>query len=381
VHLSCRAAWKQQESHETSFDSPIFSSQLIDMGTRSAAPRTNRRRSAPTPIFETARVRSALEEMGFKGFHPLSTAGNRRLGLPESWRCGIYVLDLGSGWAYVGQTQHHVAVRLASHIKGRLQTVRAAAFRRVRPSALLDEEEATHSELTRLGVRTMNRTFGMVVGPSRLDDLILREEQDHWLAERPKTVMVDKRPDSIELQRRKIAPDWDRFRRHPKSGVLCELVAQIIRETIPRPALTEQRYWSTTCKHTRRSDPWIRLNVGVQCTVDLIGYDDMVTAEWWVPREPLVRVFKVSRQSSDPFRHPFAKSAVLRPFGWFPTQLVAAGPDQVRAVTREEQLRTMLENEDWLAELRRLHLLLMRQKRNINGNSHCPQLVDQLLGA
>jgi hypothetical protein len=300
--------------------------------------------------------------------------------VPRSWRGGIYFLDTGDGFAYVGQTTD-MAARLNSHRKT-WPTLRAVCFLPSRQADLLERERALLNALHGLGIPLWNKTLvDLIPVPTALDEHLPICLHERWLTDVAWNIWSgDRRHDPDQRLRYKGA--YEAFAALPEFAALTERFRRFVALTVPALVRTEQIYWSVTCRKPSREGPFIRLNVGHQATLDGFRGDarGRVVFRLWIPEVLAVEALD-AQFSYDRYGEGTAHLAAVGLHSWFGrANLVAAGTDQILLdITGATAFDRLLQHEPFVLRMRRMHLGLMQRGKNLNKRAHCLDLADHLV--
>lgn len=299
---------------------------------------------------------------------------------PKSWSTGIYVLDTGDGFAYVGQTTD-LATRLNQHRKT-YPSLRAVSFARMARRQLDDVEDVVAQSLHKTGVRLWNKTLiDLLCVPTPLDQSFPSQLHDRWLNDLDWNDWEGPRQDDAD-QRHRYRSHFEAFASGPEYPEIVGGLRRFVAMTIPAPLRTEFTYWSVTCHKPDREGPYVRLNVGLQASLDACRspQSDRVRFALWIPEAIAVQALDAELRTSGKQ----AGRAVLRSVGvtatYELTNLKAAGRDQILLnIDGVDQFLVLLRHTPFMQEMRRMHLGLMQRNKNLNKRSHCLQVADELL--
>jgi hypothetical protein len=173
---------------------------------------------------------------------------------------------------------------------------------------MLDQcEREVHDRLQRAGVRLKNETFAQLepAKPLRLADILSPDEQALWVSVPGFIINDDERP--LEGERTTRAQQmFDAFEAHPASFWMLRAMGRYVWRTIPNPRKSERRYWSVTLRTEADDHVSLRLNVGAQTVLDLVGGPNWETdVRIFVPRERFERAL--------PFRLPTLRDRRITP--------------------------------------------------------------------
>jgi hypothetical protein len=330
-------------------------------------------------------AQQVLKDLGFPAFRVLPNEGRLASVLPESWSSGIYVFECQNGEGYVGQTRGQLSTRLNAH-RARIADIRAVTFLRTRRSMLDQFEREVHEHLQRAGVRLKNETFVQLEPqkPLRLADILSPDEQALWVSVPGFIINDDERP--LEGERTTRAEQmFDAFEAHPASFWMLRAMGRYVWRTIPNPRKSERRYWSVTLRMEADDHVSLRLNVGAQTVLDLVGGPNWETdVRIFVPRERFERAFpfRLPTHVTDGAEHEdmrFIDDPDFATLRCTPSWMVEAGSDQFSVRGLCEPMMTLLERESWIREARSMHLDMMQRRKGINGRSHNPYVGDVIL--
>ena len=329
---------------------------------------------------DAPKVVRALEQFGeFRGV-PAKPKQAASQWIPRSWTTGIYVLDTGDGYAYVGQSTE-VHARINAHRKT-WPALRAVGFLKLRASELDTVERDIARALDASGQPLWNRTLIDVLRvASSLDECFSRDLHDLWLRDLAWNDWSGHRVTDDALRYRYQAA-FDEFNNTVHAAPITESVGRFVALTIPAPIRTEATYWSVTCAKPEKDGVFVRINVGHQATLD--AYPSQREADrtycLWIPQvlaeKTLGAQFRDGRGQLGTVR----LAGIGKSCRFFYSRLKAAGPDQVGlVVTGDDVFKSLLGSAEFIREMRRLHLGLMQRGKNLNKTSHCLALADRVL--
>lgn len=299
---------------------------------------------------------------------------------PRSWSTGIYVLDTGDGLAYVGQTTDLVG-RLNQHRKT-YPALRAVSFARF-PERRLDDVESTVARgLQRVGVRLWNKTLiDLLCVPTPLDESFPSQLHAQWLSDLSWNDWGGPRQDDVD-QRHRYRANFDEFAACEEYGEIIDGFRRFVSATIPAPLRTEFTYWSTTCHQPDAQGPFVRLNVGLQASLDATRSPTGGGTRFalWIPEAIAEQALNAELRTTGRQAGRAVLRAVEVKATFDFTSLKAAGRDQiVLNIDGADQFRELLLHAPFIREVRRMHLGLMQRSKNLNKRSHCLQVADELL--
>jgi hypothetical protein len=305
--------------------------------------------------------------------------------LPASWRSGIYVFECEDGEGYVGQTSGALSTRLSAHRRN-VEGIRAVTFVRTALKKLSTREREVHTLLERAGVRLKNLSFARLEPGARLSfsDVLSEEEQRQWLVNPALIISGDERPMADQRTTRGDAM-FESFVQHHAAPWMLRALGRYVWRTIPDPPRSERTYWSVTLRLEKDGTAWLRLNVGVQTVLDLLGCPGWKTeVRIFAPRERFERAFGCALPNfgavpAETDCVPLSDEEELRTLVCRPTSMIAAGLDQFDIIGPCEQMMMLLESEPWILEARAMHLDMMQRNKNINGRSHNAAVGDAIL--
>ncbi len=349
-----------------------------------------RTRTAISPIndvlaggaLDARKVVRALEQFGeFRGV-PAKPKQAASQWIPRSWTTGIYVLDTGDGYAYVGQSTE-VHSRINAHRKT-WPSLRAVGFLKLRANELDAVERDVARALDASGQPLWNRTLIDVLRvATSLDDCFSRDLHEQWLRDVSWNDWSGHRV-ADEALRYRYQAAFDAFSETIHARTIECAMGRFVAQTIPAPVRTEATYWSITCANPKKDGVFVRLNVGHQATLDVYPSqrEEDRTYCLWIPQvlaeKTLGAQFRDGRGQLGTVR----LAEVGKTCRFFYSRLKAAGPDQVGLVVIGDSVfNAILENAEFIREMRRLHLGLMQRGKNLNKRSHCLALADRVLKA
>lgn len=266
-----------------------------------------------------------------------SEGGARRFSPRES---GVYMWQAEDGECYVGQALD-VQSRLRQHFRNHRDIV-SAAFMQL-PADRLDQEERrvvaeTEPHFTMRNVKLVRST-----GAHRpLDDFLNAAEQnrfsalgndDLWLLEARRSFPFAEARQRAKLRKLDTDPEFAEF--------VKAAVSEFVMAMIPRPAATENRFWSVSL--FPESQLVARINAGQQEVLTLHVDNRGIAARVICPTT-------LSKNYDGPFYQTSAYASWLE----------------------LEQLADLLENTQRGAPVREHVLWLMRHTTPLNLRSHCP---------
>lgn len=301
--------------------------------------------------------------------------------MPRSWSTGIYVLDTGDGYMYVGQSTE-VHARVNSHRKT-WPTLRAVGFLPCRRTDLDSIERSLARDIDAAGVPLWNRTLiDLLHVDTPLDQVFPRAVHKRWLTDLEWNDWSGPRAVDDHLRFRYQAA-FEEFSSTPIAAKVERELKRVVMQTVPAPLRTEITYWSVSCAKPDKDGPFVRLNVGHQATFDAYGSSGGGGIRFclWIPsilaEQALGARFREGRRGE---LGTARLEAIGRQCGFFRSALTAAGPNQIGLVVLDEPtLDAMMGCETFVNGLRRVHLGLMQRGKNMNKRSHCMALADRLL--
>ena len=204
---------------------------------------------------------------------------------PEQSRCGIYVCEFSDGSEYVGKSRY-VTTRIAAHRRrwpGQILAVR------ISPAPLhdLDQvEQDTVAQEVAVGKALRNKDLvSMPLRSEALDAIIEKREQSGWLRDDGDYVIPSGRAD-LARQRRNNSTVPNRLAAHADHADVVQVLAYYVGVCLPRPDMTEQRFWSVSnMPSTGRGKTWRRLAAVSVNNVEalVIGEYREHTEDPWIP--------------------------------------------------------------------------------------------------
>jgi len=165
-------------------------------------------------------------------------------------RCGLYMFECANHEIYIGIAKD-VARRMSQHMSRHPD---AQIFRFLPHSG----NESERRKVERLLVRDAQRSGFVVrnrehasghVGPSTLDELVSKAEQDAWRID-PAGVNARDRSPLIELGPSKLAAhagDFRRLQQHPRYEEIVAALGLYVSQCVPFPRRTEATFWTVSC--------------------------------------------------------------------------------------------------------------------------------------
>lgn len=193
----------------------------------------------------------------------------------DSPRCGIYVLHFDDGYFYVGQARD-VLVRFSTHRRRWEARIVGLDFAPAAPDELDDLERRSIQHFERQGKGLVNTAWvGLPMGPSPLDVIFDRVEQERWLDGMAE--LTYELEDRLALAGQR-SRSGDKFRqlaaRADYEGIRIALLMYLL-DVMPCPHETEGRFWSmTSLPSTNRSRHQRRVSV-----VSVNNVETLVLAE------------------------------------------------------------------------------------------------------
>ncbi len=174
-------------------------------------------------------------------------------------RCGIYVLRFADGDEYVGQARN-VLTRFRTHVRSWADPIVALDFAPI-PVAELDQtERRVIQSKEQEGVRLRNSALvGLPMVDAAVDFVVTRAEQEEWLSGvDPDADVSDRCLHSVGRDRS--AKNVVVLSERPYYDLLLDILAAYVRQVIPAPDRTEQRFWCVTAMpSTARTATWQRV--------------------------------------------------------------------------------------------------------------------------
>ncbi len=174
-------------------------------------------------------------------------------------RCGIYVLHFADGYEYVGQARN-VMARFRTHVRTWAHPIVALDFAPVPADELDVSERRVIQAKEREGVRLRNSALvGLPMGEAAVDVVVARAAQEEWL--NGVDVRADVSARCMEAAGRdRSAQSFRTLAERPYYDLLLDVLAAYVRQVIPAPDRTEQRFWCVTAMpSTGRTTAWQRV--------------------------------------------------------------------------------------------------------------------------
>lgn len=226
----------------------------------------------------------SLQRIDVRGVESLS-AKSAAFGRADS-RCGIYVLHFDDGSEYVGQTRD-VFTRFCTHVRTWKYPIVSVDFAAVPPDRLDDVERRLIQHRERAGARLRNSALvGLPQGASTLDVTLGRPAQEAWLNGVGPASDLSERV-AIAVGRPRDGTGYLELREQPYYSALLDLLAGYVRQVIPAPAETEQRFrYITAMPSTGRTKEWRRV-----CALTVNNVETLVIGETTEPEAVYVEGF------------------------------------------------------------------------------------------
>ena len=225
-----------------------------------------------------------LKQIDVRGVESLS-AKSESFGRADS-RCGVYVLHFDDGSEYVGQARD-VFTRFRTHVRTWKYPIVGVDFAAVPPDRLDDVERRLIQHRERVGARLRNSALvGLPRGNSTLDVTLARPAQEAWLNGVDPTSDLSERVGAADGRPRG-GTGYLELRDRPYYSALLDLLAGYVRQVIPAPAETEQRFWYITAMpSTGRTKAWRRV-----CALTVNNVETLVIGETTEPEAVYVEGF------------------------------------------------------------------------------------------
>jgi len=328
-------------------------------------------------------VDAALENLGFKKHHFVQGRPHIR-DLFKGQVCGIYVLHHENGQHYVGQSID-VVKRYAQHKKSdNLFDISQISFKVVGEVDLDSEEKRVIKALENSGLLLRNTQYATFsFGKTSLDDLMPQSVQERFYTDMNFSDLDGERQDEPNI-REKYHNHYLKFRSLPDSDQIVDALAFYVTQTIPAPKRTEMIYWNVSCMTGGDKYPLIRINVGMQMTVEMQFHSKYPRFYVYITRELLskilpfpidgvgeeMRIFTIPDWKLDD------EDSDIQ-IGLETSFLKEGGDDQlIMALTNPYDLRRAT---FYLKRIMRIfNLGLMQKSRCMWSKSHCFDLADHL---
>lgn len=279
-------------------------------------------------------------ENGFEDFLTADDGFGRSTSSRRRWanrnRPGIYFWLADNGEAYIGQSVRPLA-RLRQHLRDHGDITHAAFQRCLRQDLNALEQKLVDVAGRHFPLRNIKFAVS-TASPVAFDQLVSPAEQAAFVAggdlENGPWAPLE---DHVRLQARK----FERFVADPASATALQALRLFVSRAIPKPAATEEKFWSVSLFPDRR---FVRVNAGHQ---EVFTYDGRVGR---------VRVLSDCRLS---WQHL-----------WRMPYEVPSWVNRVRPAHLDWWLAG-----DRLLSCRRLVVRLMRHTQALNSASHCPQMM------
>ena len=195
-------------------------------------------------------------------------------------RSGIYVLEFANGELYVGQTISLLR-RIADHRRHWGDDIRAVRFAAVSSPELDQAERDVLARLVSTGSRVRN--IASVALPLRSDALDLVVDPTvvaSWLDMEGDLEIGNRGRQS--LQRRNTEAQHRILMSHPSHAAVVGSLARYVATCLPRPHLTEGRFWTVTSMPTTgKTSSWHRLAALSVNNVEVLVFGEAATKRGW----------------------------------------------------------------------------------------------------
>lgn len=326
-------------------------------------------------------IEATLAALGFKKHHFVQGRSHVR-DLFKTQVCGIYVLHFENGEYYVGQSVNVVS-RFAAHAKNH-PDIQQLSFKVVARDDLDSEEKRVTKALENNGrlLRNIhNTTYSF--GKSSLDDLMPPFVQEQFYTDMNFFDMDGQRQDEPNI-RRHYHKHYLKFISLPESDNIAHALAFYVTQTIPAPKRTEMIFWNVSCMTGGDKYPLVRINIGMQMTVEMLYQNNQPVFYVYLTRELLsemlpfpvdnigekVRIFTIPNMKVN-------ENDVDLQISLQKSFLKAGGEDQLilGTVNPYNLIRTTI----LLQPIMRIFNLGLMQKNKCKwGQNHCLDLADHL---
>lgn len=167
--------------------------------------------------------------------------------IPQSQRCGIYVLHMSDDTFYVGQAKN-VIRRYHEHCRS-YQHIEHVSFKRVYQKNLNTEEENAIRTLETRGFHLLNIIHASITYKSTDFDLLVPpDKQKRWIADLSWSYAGNDRHDKdYEKQRLKYQHRFEQFRGMANYQETVSVLRQYVQGCIPSFKSTQFEYWCISC--------------------------------------------------------------------------------------------------------------------------------------
>jgi len=290
-------------------------------------------------------------------------------------RCGLYLFECANHDVYIGIAKD-AASRLPRHSK---QHPDARIFRFLPHPGDEGERRKVERRLVRdaqrsgLIVRNREHASGHI-GPSTLDQLVSKSEQDAWLRD---PIDMNARDGSalVELDASQLAAhagDFRRLQEHPRYDQIVAALGLYLSRCVPYPCRTEATFWTVSCfpSSNRRRIFCISMAALETFYIAVSDESDDIAAVFFVDN----RYLPVSRWG----RVLLAARGVMFDEG---THKSGGGFEQCLIVDDIRFVRSALKSKHVRAAAAKFNLDLMRKRQSAYKPSHCRQLAAAALAS
>jgi hypothetical protein len=232
-------------------------------------------------------INAVLENLGFKKHHFVQGRSHIR-DLFKGQVCGIYVLHFENSEHYVGQSTD-IVKRYAQHVKNR-PDIQQISFKVVGKADLDSEEKRVTKALENSGLLLRNiQNITYSFGKTSLDELMPPAVQERFYTDMNFLDLDGERQDEPNI-RRHYHNHYLKFMSLLGSDQIVNALAIYVTQTIPTPKRTEMIYWNVSCMTGRDKYPLIRINVGMQMTVEVLFQKEYPLFYVYITRELLSEI-------------------------------------------------------------------------------------------
>lgn len=307
------------------------------------------------------------------GFERVRVPARGRLGVLTfgDHRAGVYALHFADGRCYVGKTTS-IAARLRSHQR-RFHDIVAISFKRMTAEVIGREERHTIRTLEASGIELRNiYQTHLAPGPSALDEIIGRNDQERWLVDMDMTDPGDRRSDD-EFRRARYADKYRSLMALPFKEEVISVLREYARWCLPFARSTEEAFWVCSCLPKQLSDfvAYTRVTVYRPEVVSAISDSGELYFSFHLTESPLQDEFGMSLAHLEKeFPGLTITDHIYRSGGDDQVSFEVSGADGALDVIGDQRIRRAI---------RHFNLQLMRKGPPIERRSHCFQFADRIL--